>query len=214
MILDLSRVVALHLVRLHLLPVGLLELGGELFVLLLRDKIFAHFVLRVEVQLTLDLRRASVDLGATVAPFGLLAGRLTAVLAPSGGRALHGSAASTCATTLFKFDDLMQVLVLEQERQSQITGHVALGLFSAFLGQPSLIFKASPLLIFELLVLLEELGVDAILALFTELEIIAWLVLVNVDVQVGLLDETRSSLRGLEVEDQCILGHSELDPIT
>ena len=85
MILDLSRVVALHLVRLHLLPVGLLELGGELFVLLLRDKIFAHFVLRVEVQLTLDLRRASVDLGATVAAFGLLAGRLTAVLAPSGG---------------------------------------------------------------------------------------------------------------------------------
>ena len=108
----------------------------------------------------------------------------------------------------------MQVLVLEQERQSQITGHVALGLFSAFLGQPSLIFKASPLLIFELLVLLEELGVDAILALLTELEIVARLVLVNVDVQVGLLDETRSSLSGLQVEDQCILGHSELDPIT
>ena len=159
MILDFASVVALHLVRLHLLPIGLLELGGELLVLLLGDEIFAHFVLRVQIELVLDLGRTSVDFipSVCIGAFGRLAG----CLAVLGIRALSASAASTC-TTLLKFDDLMQVLVLEQEGQRQVPSHITLRLFSAFLGKPALIFEPSPFFVLELFVLLEELGVDAI----------------------------------------------------
>ena len=221
-ILDLSRVVTLHLVRLHLLPVGLLELGGELFVLLLRDEILAHFVLRVEVELPLDLGRAPVDqLRGAAPPLRLLARRLPAVLAPASTRrrrALHATparpTAAATAAALLELDDLMQVLVLEQERQSQVASHVALGLFGAFLGEPALILESRPLLVLELLVLLEEARVDAILALLAQLEVVARLVLVNVDVQVGLLDEARPCLGRLQVQHERVLCDSELDSIT
>lgn len=63
MILDFSGIVSLDLMRLHFLPIGFLELGREFLVLLLRDKIFPHFIFWIKTELILNLRRASVKTG-------------------------------------------------------------------------------------------------------------------------------------------------------
>ena len=52
-ILDLAGVVAGDFVRLHLLPVRLAELGGELLVLFFRNQVFAELVLRIQMDLLL-----------------------------------------------------------------------------------------------------------------------------------------------------------------
>ena len=55
--------------------------------------------------------------------------------------------------------------------------------------------------------------VFSILILLAQLEIVARLVLVNVYIQVGLLNEARSGFGSFQVEYKRVLGHGELDSV-
>ena len=189
--------------RLHFLAVWLLELSGELLVLFLRDKILAQFVLWIEVELIFYFRGAPfklvVAIRVSVARLTFLPLALGTVIAIS---------------SLLELDNLVQILILEQESQGQVASHVTLGLFRLLLRQPLLVLKPLPLLLLELLILLEQFWVSASLILLAQLEIVARFILVNVDVQVGLLDEARPRLRRFQVKHERVLGHCELDSIT
>ena len=58
-------------------------------------------------------------------------------------------------SSLLELDNLVQILILEQESQGQVSSHVILGLFRLLLRQPLLVLKPLPLLLLELLILLE-----------------------------------------------------------
>ena len=121
--------------------------------------------------------------------------------------------AACTSPTLLELDDLVEVLILEQEREGQVTSHISIGLISTLLSQPALVLKPIPLLILELLVELEEPRVVSLLSLLTELQIVARFILIDVDVQVGPLDESGASLGRFEIENKSVLRHRQLDLI-
>ena len=189
--------------RLHFLAVWLLELSGELLVLFLRDKILAQFVLWIEVELIFYFRGAPFKL---VVAIRVSVARLTFLPLALG--------TVITISSLLELDNLVQILILEQESQGQVASHVTLGLFRLLLRQPLLVLKPLPLLLLELLILLEQFWVSASLILLAQLEIVARFILVNVDVQVGLLNEARPRLRRFQVKHERVLGHCELYSIT
>ena len=121
--------------------------------------------------------------------------------------------AACTSPTLLELNDLVEVLILEQEREGQVTSHISIGLISTLLSQPALVLEPVPLLILELLVELEEPRVVSLLSLFTELQIVARLILIDVYVQVGPLDEPGASLGRFEIENESVLRHCQLDLI-
>jgi len=76
----------------------------------------------------------------------------------------------------------MKVLIFKKESQSQVAGHVTIGLVCALLCNPSFVLQALLFFIFEFFVLLKHQGVCLRLVFFNKFEVVTGLILVNIDV--------------------------------
>ena len=107
----------------------------------------------------------------------------------------------------------MQVLVLEQEGESQVASHAATRLLLALLRKPPLILETLQLTVLEVLILLEHNWILLRDIFAHDLKIVTRLILVDRNVQIGVLDEARAGLGRLQVVNECVLGARQLDAV-
>ena len=88
----------------------------------------------------------------------------------------------------------MEILIFEQESKREVSFHVLVLFADPFSGDPLVILKFGVLTLLKLLEPLKLLRVHELLISYLQLQMITWLILVDVDVEISFLDKARTGL--------------------